>query len=198
MRYPGALAALTISAGVVLAGCADQDDPNTADQSEATQQAFNDADVAFAQQMIPHHQQAVQMADMAEGAGAGPEVQQLADDIAAAQGPEIATMTGWLESWDEDVPEDMSGMDGMDHGDMDTEDMPGMMSTEEMDQLEGVSGAEFDQMFLTMMIAHHEGAIEMAQTEQAGGEYAEAVALAKKIEADQTAEIDLMQGLLNN
>jgi uncharacterized protein (DUF305 family) len=74
--------------------------------------------------------------------------------------------------------------------------MPGMMSDEDMTALEKATGAEFDQMFLTMMIEHHEGAIEMARTEQADGEYADAKALAEDIETAQTEEIQTMQGLL--
>lgn len=92
----------------------------------------NDADVAFAQQMIPHHQQAVEMAQLAETRAESPEVQDLAADIEAAQDPEIETMTGWLESWDEEVPGDGG------HGghDMSSDDMAGMMTEEEMADLE--------------------------------------------------------------
>jgi hypothetical protein len=78
------------------------------------------------------------------------------------------TMTGWLESWGEGVPDSIMG--GNDHGAMDHGDMPGMMSEEQMATLEDASGAEFDELFLRMMIEHHEGAIEMAQIEQADGE----------------------------
>ena len=158
----------------------------------------NDADVTFAQQMIPHHQQAIEMADLAETRADSQEVKDLAADIEAAQAPEIETMTGWLEDWDEDVPE--SGMSGMDHGghDMsgDSSEMTGMMSAEDMTALAAASGAEFDQMFLTMMIEHHQGAIEMAQTEQAEGEFEAAIELAEQIESTQTTEIEAMQDLL--
>jgi uncharacterized protein (DUF305 family) len=158
----------------------------------------NDADVTFAQQMIPHHQQAIEMSELAESRASSQEVKDLAADIEAAQGPEIDTMTGWLEEWDEDVPD--SGMSGMDHSghDMssDGSGMAGMMSEEDMTALEAASGAEFDQMFLAMMIEHHEGAIEMAQTEQAEGEFEAAVELAAEIESAQTSEIETMQELL--
>ena len=151
---------------------------------------FNGADVAFATDMISHHRQAVEMADLAATRAESAEVKALAAQIKAAQAPEIQMMSGWLTTWKIPVPEEMGGMDM-------SGTMPGMMSTEDMDKLKNSSGAEFDQMFLTMMIAHHQGAIEMAKPEQADGNSSEAIALAKKIEAAQTAEIATMQGLLN-
>ena len=170
-----------------LAACGNEDDTGTAG-------GHNDADVTFAQEMIPHHQQAIEMADLAESRAESQEVKDLAADIEAAQGPEIETMTGWLESWGEDVPDD--GMSGMDHGDMSSDDMGGMMTADEMADLDTASGAEFDQMFLTMMIEHHEGAIEMAKTEQSEGEFPEAVDMAKEIQTTQAEEIQTMQDLL--
>lgn len=156
----------------------------------------NAADVAFATDMIPHHRQAVDMASLAPERAGSDEVRALAADIAGAQGSEVDTMAGWLESWGEDVPE--PGMDhgAMGHGSMDGAAMPGMMTAAQMDELTGATGAEFDRMFLTMMIEHHEGAIEMAATEQRDGLNTEAVALAATIEAAQTAEIATMRELL--
>ena len=98
-------------------------------------------------------------------------------------------MTSWLQEWGQPVPEDMSGMDM-------SEDMPGMMSMEDMEELESLSGAAFDKQFLTMMIAHHEGAIEMAKTEQADGQNSDAITLAEQIEEAQTTEITTMNDLL--
>ena len=204
MRYKHAVTALAITAGLALAGCSGDGDNTSTDpgttQSEVAEQSFNAADVYFAQQMIPHHRQAIEMSDLAAVRAENPEVRQLAVDIAAAQGPEIQTMTGWLESWGEDVPPDTAdgGMDHSVHGGAPIDDMPGMMTTEEMDQLEASTGTEFDQMFLTMMIAHHEGAIDMAATEQTDGENADAVALAEEVETDQAAEIAEMQALLSS
>jgi uncharacterized protein (DUF305 family) len=100
-------------------------------------------------------------------------------------------MSGWLTSWGEKVPEEMSGMDHSDG-------MPGMMSSEEMASLEESSGDDFDQMFLTMMIEHHEGAIEMAETEEEEGKYKDAITLARKIQKDQAAEIRTMEALLTS
>lgn len=150
---------------------------------------FNDADVTFATDMIPHHRQAVEMAELAETRAESPEVKDLATQIREAQDPEIETMTGWLISWGKPVPDDMSGMDM-------SSSMPGMMSQDEMTSLENTSGAEFDQMFLAMMIEHHRGAIEMAKSEQSGGLFPDAIALAKQIETAQTSEITTLQALL--
>lgn len=183
MKKFSALAAATLAAALALAGCGGPDEsPQTAAQ-------FNDADVTFAQDMIPHHRQAIEMAMLADGRADRPEVKSLATDIERAQDPEIQTMTGWLEAWGEEVPEHASGMD---HGGT---DMPGMMSAEDMKALGQASGAAFDRMFLEMMIRHHEGAIQMARTEQANGKNADAIALAKQIEAAQTAEIATMREL---
>jgi len=190
------LAALLLAGVLTLTGCG-------GDTGDATASGHNDADVSFAQEMIPHHTQAVQMSKMAEQMADSDEVRALAEDIAAAQGPEIEQMTGWLEEWDEDVP-DTEIMDGemMDGEMMDGEmmdgmgDMPGMMSADEMDELDMSSGGAFDEMFLTMMIEHHEGAIEMAKVEQADGESAEATDLAAEIEKAQTEEIATMEDLL--
>jgi uncharacterized protein (DUF305 family) len=149
----------------------------------------NEADVSFAQDMIPHHRQATEMAAMVESRTKNPDVRELASAITAAQQPEIDVMSGWLKSWGEEVPEEMSGMDHSDG-------MPGMMSPDDLGALEKASGGDFDRMFLTMMIEHHEGAIEMAKTEEAEGTFADAIELARRIQKDQAAEIRTMEGLL--
>jgi uncharacterized protein (DUF305 family) len=192
---------LALVAALTLAGCGGNDETTSSASSSSSSSNFNDADVTFAQSMIPHHQQAVQMAKMATMKASSPEVKQLADKIEAAQGPEIDTMTGWLKDWGKKVPS--GSMSGMDHDmdDMDSTgsgDMPGMMTDADMKKLDGARGAGFDRMFLTMMTEHHTGAIEMAKTEQTDGKNADAVALAKKIEADQTAEIAEMKQLLKS
>jgi uncharacterized protein (DUF305 family) len=139
------------------------------------------------------------MAKMAQTQASDPKVKALAVDIKAAQGPEIEQMSGWLKAWGEKVPAtDSAGgdMSGHDMGSMDTGDTPGMMSSGQMSRLGKASGARFDRMWLQMMIQHHEGAVEMAGTEQTDGQSPDAVALAKKIEAAQTAEISQMQEML--
>ncbi|MDF9718057.1 DUF305 domain-containing protein [Nocardioides sp. ChNu-153] len=200
-RATAALAlAATLSLGLAACGNGDSDSSgghgghSNSDSSGSAESGadFNDSDVTFAQQMIPHHEQATEMAALAEGRTQNAEVLALAQQIADAQGPEIETMQGFLEDW---------GAEEVDHEGMDHEGMPGMdgmMSEEDMASLEDSSGSEFDEAFLTMMIEHHEGAIEMAETEQEDGENPEAVALAGQIVEDQTAEIATMQELLNS
>jgi uncharacterized protein (DUF305 family) len=158
---------------------------------------FNDADTAFAQGMIPHHQQAVQMAAMAldPAADSGAKVKDLATRIKAAQGPEIETMTGWLAAWGQPMTmgttagTDMGGMGGMSGTD-------GMMSTDEMTALGKLTGAEFDKTWTEMMIRHHQGAITMSEKEKTDGSNADALALAGNIATAQQAEITEMQALL--
>ncbi|MEO7422000.1 MAG: DUF305 domain-containing protein [Ornithinibacter sp.] len=180
------LVAVAVVATVALSACGSSGSSG----SSTTSSTFNDADVTFTASMIPHHKQAVQMAKLAKTNASSPAVKDLAAKIEAAQGPEIATMSGWLKDWGKDGKSG-SGMSGM-------SSMPGMMSEDDMMNLDGESGAMFDRMFLTMMIDHHTGAIEMAKTEQSDGKSADAVALAKKIEADQTAEIATMKDLLKS
>ena len=166
--------------------------------SSGSAAGFNDADVTFVQSMIPHHTQAVTMATMAASHASSPAVKDLAAKIEAAQGPEIDTMTGWLKAWGKDSTAGSSGMDGMGGMTQGSSAMPGMMGDGQMKSLDAASGAAFDQMFLTMMMSHHQGAIEMAKTEQANGKNADAVALAKKIEADQTNELAQMKDMLKS
>lgn len=198
MRKTLAVIALLATAGLTLTACGG-DSGDEAKGSTPSRSDFNDADVSFAQQMIPHHEQAIEMAQLAQGRASNPDVLELADNIEAAQGPEIDTLKGWLESWGEDVPS--GDMGGMDHGDMSNDSgdtMAGMMDGEEMNDLKNASGAAWDRMFLEMMIEHHEGAIEMAQVEVDNGQNPDAVAMASKIIRDQQAEITLMQQLLES
>ncbi|TFV43962.1 DUF305 domain-containing protein [Blastococcus sp. TF02A-35] len=153
--------------------------------SASEEAAFNDADVTFAQGMIPHHQQAIEMAQMASERAEDPRVLDLASRIEAAQQPEIETLTGWLKEWG---VED-NGMGGMDHG-------GGMMSEDDMNALMAASGAEFDRLFLEQMIEHHTGAVEMATTEAGEGQDTEALAMANDIRDTQNAEIAEMRQLL--
>jgi len=197
MRKTLAVIALLATSGLTLTACGG-DSGDEAKSSTPSSSEFNDADVSFAQQMIPHHQQAIEMAQLAQGRASNPDVLELADDIEAAQGPEIDTLEGWLEAWGEDVPS--GGMAGMDHGDMSNDDgaMSGMMDEEDMNDLTDASGAAWDRMFLEMMIEHHEGAVEMAQVEVDDGANPDAVAMANQIIRDQQAEITQMQQLLKS
>lgn len=197
------IAAGLIAGAVVLSGCSGGDsstaagtstDTSTGTSTASENAAFNNADVSFVQGMIPHHRGALAMAQLADGRAEDPRVLELAGRIEAAQEPEIETMTGWLEEWGEPVPDESDmGMGGMDHGGMDM----GGMSEEDMTALQNASGAEFDRMFLEMMIEHHRGAVDMAGTEIDEGSYPDAVALAEDIVASQTAEIEEMETLLS-
>jgi uncharacterized protein (DUF305 family) len=165
----------------------------------------NDADVMFAQMMIPHHQQAVEMANLAATQASDPELKQLAAQIKNAEDPEITKMTGWLQAWGKPTTAPSghsmggaSSMPGMDHGTSGTgQAMPGIMSDADMNKLKAAKGKDFDRQFTTMMIAHHNGAIQMAGDEQTKGSNAEAKALAKTIADSQKAEVATLQKILD-
>ncbi|MER7742389.1 DUF305 domain-containing protein [Streptomyces sp. NPDC096538] len=172
------------------AGSAGHDGHNAASASaSASQGQHNAADVAFAKGMIPHHRQAVEMADLAPERAQSPEVKRLAADIKKAQDPEIKTLSGWLTSWGEEVPAE-GAMDHSMHSGME-----GMMSAKEMTELENASGKAFDTAFTEMMIKHHEGAVEMAKAEQADGAYEPTKKMAGQIITSQSAEIEQMNKL---
>ncbi|MCZ1012386.1 DUF305 domain-containing protein [Streptomyces lydicus] len=160
----------------------------------------NAADVAFAKGMIPHHRQAVEMADLAVTRAASPRVRELAEKIKKAQAPEIKTMSGWLTAWGEQVPEEMPGMDHSAHSTHSEmpgmKGMKGMQGMKEMDALKKKSGSDFDASFLEMMIGHHRGAVQMAGTEKDKGAYGRAKTLAAGIIKAQNAEIAQMNKLL--
>ena len=175
-------AALAAGLLLLLTACGD-----SGDETGGGGPSFNDADVAFAQQMIPHHESAVEMAEMAATRADSPEVKALAERIMAAQAPEIELLRGFLEGYGEDADAPMAGMD---HG---ASSMG--LADADMDKLDGATGSAFDAMFLQMMIKHHGSAIEMADTEIEQGEHGSAITLARKIRDDQTAEISEMEKL---
>jgi len=142
----------------------------------------NDADIAFSQQMIPHHQQAVEMAELVPDRTGNPALVALAARVKAAQQPEIDRMTGWLQAWDAPAKSDHAG-----------HDMPGMVDTAALEQ---VKDAEFDRQWLGSMIQHHRGAVEMAKTEVDKGLDEASKTLARQVVTDQEAEIKTMADLL--
>jgi uncharacterized protein (DUF305 family) len=153
--------------------------------------AFNDADVTFVTDMIPHHEQAVHMSALVPDRSTDPAMIKLAADISAEQGPEIETMKGFLAQWkggSGSQQDDHSGMEGM--------QMPGMVDDGTMSRLQSLKGAEFDTLWLQSMIGHHEGAIGMSNTEIAGGANADAKKLAQDIVTTQQAEIGQMKKML--
>jgi uncharacterized protein (DUF305 family) len=203
-----ALAALVIAAGCSNNSGGEQARSQSATTASTTAapsgEAHNQADVMFAQHMIPHHQQAVEMSDVVLAKqDIDPRVTELANQIKAAQGPEIEKMQGWLSQWGS--PQMPSGMPG--HGDMPmpSGDMPGMsgmpgvtgmMSPQDMTALQNAKGVEASKLFLSQMITHHEGAITMAQNEIKDGQYPAAVELARSIVTSQQKEIETMKGIL--
>jgi|694.fasta_scaffold118802_3 uncharacterized protein (DUF305 family) len=172
------LAAISVL-GLLLTGCSSHDSMDIGNQSSTEM-----ADIAFAQMMIPHHDQAVVMSEFALTNTDNSEVLALAQEIIDAQGPEIEQMNAILERFD-------AGMGG--HG---GHTMAGMLTDEELEALKAAQGSEFDQLYLIGMIAHHEGAIDMANDVLAAGADPEVRALAEAIIAGQQTEIELMQELL--
>ena len=179
---------LLVLIALATAACGANDDPtvSASDESSSEQQAHNDADLTFVHGMIPHHEQAIGMADMVIARGESPEVKGLAERIKAAQTPEIELMRGWLEQWGEgEMP---SGSDA-EHGGT-------MMSDADIAELDTARGAALDKLFLEMMIRHHEGAISMAEEELDNGEFEAALELAQTISDTQQSEITEMKALL--
>ena len=191
-----------LAATLALAACggdAEPADPPDAVRTAVNGDEFNNADVAFATDMIPHHDQALEMVDLTIGRELDPEVAGLAEEIRAAQGPEIEQLVDWLTAWDEQIPEtarDHENADG--DGEMDMGDMPGMMSADEMTDLEEATGAAFEERWLEMMAEHHAGAIEMARAEQTDGAFAPAVSLAESIADSQEREVAAIEDLLGD
>jgi uncharacterized protein (DUF305 family) len=169
-------------AAIVLAACSQGGEEQG---SVPATPAPNDADVTFTQNMIPHHQQAIDMAKLVETHTERPELRQLANSIITSQGQEITQLQGWLRGWGKpETPE------GMGHGGM---EMPGSMSEADMNRLMELKDTEFDLAFAEMMAAHHQGAIEMAKTELESGSLPEVKQFAQKVIDDQQKEVDQLQ-----
>ncbi|HVL97707.1 MAG TPA: DUF305 domain-containing protein [Egibacteraceae bacterium] len=185
---------LLCALALLAAACNGGADVTTGDEEPGTHAGYNDADITFLQQMIPHHEQAVEMAELVPDRTERTELIQLAEDIVASQQAEIAEMERMLAeagASDEREGHDMEEMD--DTGTMeDMEGMEGMMREEDMTRLAGLQGTEFDLLFLDMMVAHHEGAIVAAERVIEGGENPGVGQLAEGIIAEQQAEIDQM------
>ena len=221
--------AATVAALVALTACSNSNNDqatqsNTAASVTATTasaETHNQADVTFAQQMIPHHAQAIEMSDVVLAKdGIDPRVTDLANQIKAAQGPEIEQLQGWLTEWGQSsmpmatsgmmtpgqsMPMATSGMmtpgqsmpmSGMEMPGDSGMGMSGMMSAEDMTALQNAQGVDASRLYLTQMITHHQGAIAMAQTEIDSGQYPDAVAMARTIADTQQQEITTMQNIL--
>ncbi|MEV6109189.1 DUF305 domain-containing protein [Streptomyces sp. NPDC051940] len=209
VSYARSLSALLAVAVLALTGCTDDDakeggkggpaviqpgkpgeSGRTLSPEEAAEagkdDAPNAADYAYVQMMIKHHEQALVMTDLAADRASSDKVGKLAERIAAAQGPEIRAMKGWLEQND-----GTHRHDGHDHA-----SMPGMATAAQLEQLRGARGKAFDELFLTLMITHHEGAITMATDVLGKGNNVMVEQMANDVVAQQTAEIGRMRGLL--
>ena len=224
-----AVGAAAVAVLVALTACSSNSSSDQSAQSSAltsvtattAADTHNQADVTFAQQMIPHHAQAIEMSDVVLAKdGIDPRVTDLANQIKAAQGPEIEQLQGWLTEWgqssmpmatsgmmtpDQSMPMATSGMmtpgqsmpmSGMEMPGDSGMGMSGMMSAEDMTALQNAQGVDASRLFLTQMITHHQGAIAMAQTEIDSGQYPDAVAMARTIADTQQQEIITMQNLL--
>jgi uncharacterized protein (DUF305 family) len=194
----GRVAAVVVAvvAALFLASCNSQPSDGGADRQPTDEPVitgepagFNADDVAFATNMIPHHQQAVELSALVPDRSTDPELIELAKQISAAQQPEIETMKVFLVQWKEN-PDTGSGHGG--HGST----MQGMVDEATMTKLESLNGAEFDTLWLESMISHHQGAIEMAKAEIANGDNVDAKRLAQTIIDTQQAEIGQMKQML--
>ncbi|MFD1722443.1 DUF305 domain-containing protein [Amnibacterium endophyticum] len=201
MRARALLLTLTLAGTATLTACTTSSNGDSAGApagvptpaASATASAHNAADAMFASMMIPHHAQAVQMADLMLAKQDIPaEVTALAKAIKQAQQPEIDQMNGFLTSYGQPTvdptasPMQMHGMA-----------MDGMLTDDQLQQLRDADGATATRLFLTQMVGHHTGAIAMAKTEISTGKDPAAIALAKNIVTDQQAEISQMRTLLN-
>lgn len=209
-RTAAAIGATTLALALAACGSDDSGHDDHGSEASAVQTArngdeFNQADVDFATAMIPHHAQAVQMANLAADRPLPDDLRALVDEVHTTQVAEVETMVTWLTDWGQEIPETsmdhVNGGHGDDMDDMSDHDrggdMPGMMSAEEMSELAQASDADFPELWMTMMVEHHEGAIEMAETEQDDGHFPDAVDLAGAIIDAQRAEIATMEDLLD-
>jgi uncharacterized protein (DUF305 family) len=194
MSTPVRIVAVTaaLATAVVVSSCSKTDDHTqhaTATSTSSMVAAHNADDVMFAQMMIQHHQQAVDLAAMAAVHTTNQAVRILAAKISAEQQPEIQAMKALLLQWDVD-PNAMGDHGG--HGSA----MQGIVDDATMTKLKSLNGPEFDTLWLQAMIGHHQGAIDMAKTEIAKGQSADMTAMAKTMVTAQQAEIDQMKQML--
>lgn len=182
-RRVAVIAARAATAALALTSCGGGAPTGDAPTGDAASGAPTRADLEFVQTMIPHHEQAIEMSDLALD-GRGTAVTAIATDILAAQGPEIDAMRAILARWGEDEDEHAAHMG-----------MPGMASQDDLADLATLEGAAFDARWATLMIAHHEGAIEMARAVLADGADPEVRAIAEAVIAVQKREIEALRAV---
>jgi uncharacterized protein (DUF305 family) len=152
--------------------------PGTSQGPSAAAKSWNDADVTFAQMMIPDHQMIAKMAALAKTKASSAALKTLAGQIETGQTQAVTKLTGWLTAWGKPTTADMAGMT-----------MPGAMTDADMTNLKSMDGMNFDMMFAQMMIKHHNGSTQMARDEQSKGVSVEAKAMADAMIKTQTAQV---------
>jgi uncharacterized protein (DUF305 family) len=165
---------------------------------DSARNRFEEADVRFMTGMIGHHAQAIVMSNLASTHGASPSILTLAGRIISAQKDEIVNMQRWLRDRGQPVPEPGTSLAMPGHADH-AQHMPGMLTPEQMQQLDQARGAEFDRLFLTLMIQHHRGAITMVnELFKAGGAGRDdsVFKIASDVNVDQITEIERMEQML--
>ena len=180
----GVIVALVI--GIFVGGLfkhGEDEDESSSYQISNSENIYSDDDVMFAQMMIPHHEQAIVLSDLALKISTNPEILALASAIRGAQAPEIEQMKSWIDGDDSDS----HAGHGM--------SMDGMLTESEIETLRNSTGATFDRLFIEGMIGHHEGAIEMVEIID-GSKNSEVKELAANIVSSQSAEITAMKELL--
>ena len=223
-RPAPALAAGLVAAGLVvgLAGCSDGEERVTENAviqpgrpgEEATtlppgttlppsEDPYTEADVEFLVRMVPHHEQALEMAELAPDRASDERVLGLASRIADVQQAEIDVYTRWLADHGlgpDGRPDERAGGDhddDGDHGGHDTSGMPGMATSDQLAELAAARGAQFDRLWLTLMIAHHQGALDMAAERERAGTNLRVGELAADVAVTQLDEISTMQAVLD-
>jgi uncharacterized protein (DUF305 family) len=206
--------AALIAAAALVTGCSPDDDDDAAETtapvvqlggpgetnrvltsdeiSDLSVPGYADADVAFVHGMIAHHEQALAVTAMVEDRAERDDLPLFAERIDVSQHDEIAQLEGWLEQRDEGTED----AEHAEHGEL----MPGMLTDDELAQLEAASGRRFDRLFLQYMIRHHEGAVTMVEqllTGGQGGQESQLFQLAQHVETDQQVEIARMKQLLS-
>ncbi|MGE0220893.1 DUF305 domain-containing protein, partial [Mycolicibacterium sp.] len=194
-RLAATLTALAVV--VALAACGSGEErsdaaPQTTDTPVISGEpaGYNSEDLSFVTSMIPHHEQAIALSKLVPGRSDNPELVTLADQIAATQQPEINIMRVFLVQWNENPETNTDDHTGHEQS------MPGMVDDATMARLESLQGAEFDTLWLQSMIAHHEGAVQMAEAEVERGENVDAIAIARTMVSAQEAEIGQMKQML--
>ena len=185
------LSAAAVVATVTLSACSSSGNQGaTRSPSTSPAQAHDSTDITFAQNMTPCHKQAIQMSDIIlTKQGLDPRVVQLANQIKAAEGPDVQGMQSWLSQWQQSTtPSSAAGMPAM-------QGMTGMMSPEQMTALQNAVGADASKQFLTLMIQNHQHAVMLAQSEIDSGQYPPAVAMAHSIATTEQQEVNTMQGI---